>query len=252
VTREEVRRFHADVYGPETLVLAVAGQVDAEKVHATFEQLLEGWQAADPRPSAWPDPEPCPPGEERIPLPDRPNLDLLLGHRARLLRHHPDYPAAVLANSCLGQSTLTSRLGAVVRDQEGLTYGVFSRFFGTLRIPGPWAIFLTVSPRDLERAAELCRGLVRDYLRTGPDEAELAGERRSLAGSYRVGLSTMSSVARELVTLLSSGLPVSSLDDYPRQLLECDADAVREAVQRHFHPDEISLAVAGTFSEGSS
>jgi len=247
VSREEVRRFHTEVYGPETMVLAVAGQVDAEQVHATFERLLGGWRASGNRPSTWPEPGPQPPGEERIALPDRPNLDVLIGHRGRLLRGDPGYAAAVLANSCLGQSTLTSRLGAVVRDQEGLTYGVFSRFFGTLRIPGPWAIFLTVSPKDLDRAGELCRSLLADYIRTGPDEAELEGERQSLAGSYRVGLATTSSVARELVTMLSAGLPISSLDDYPRQLLECDKGTVVEAIRRHFHPEELSLTVAGTF-----
>ena len=83
----------------------------------------------------------------------------------------------MLANSCLGQSTLTSRLGVAVRDGAGLTYGIYSRFFGTLHVAGPWATALGVSADNLDRAVELSLEVIAKYVEEGPTEEELADER---------------------------------------------------------------------------
>jgi zinc protease len=185
--------------------------------------------------------------EQRIPIADRPNIDVYLGHHGRLLRGRPDYPSAVLANSCLGQSTLTSRLGVAVRDKAGLTYGINSRFCGTLNIAGPWATSLGVSLDNLERAVELSRQVIATYVEEGPTEEELADERSALAGAYRVGLATNAGVARELVTSLSAGEPVGRLDRFPEELLAVDREQVMEAIRTHLHPEQLVMTAAGDF-----
>jgi zinc protease len=187
--------------------------------------------------------------EERIQIADRPSIDVFLGHRGRLLRGDPGYPAAVLANSCLGQSTLTSRLGMAVRDGAGLTYGIFSRFFSTLHVAGPWAAALGVSVDNLERAVELSREVITNYVADGPTEDELADERSALAGAYRVGLATNSGVARELVTALTAGEPIERLDSFPEQLLAVDRGQVVEAIRTHLHPEQLIVTAAGDFGE---
>jgi len=134
-----------------------------------------------------------------------------------------------------------------VRDEAGLTYGISSRFFGTLRMAGPWAIHLGVAAGNLERAAAMCREIIGEYVVSGPSEEELVDERTAHAGSYRVGLATNSGVARELVTALTAGQPVEHLDRYPDQILATTRDEVIAATQRHIRPDELVLTAAGTF-----
>ena len=179
-------------------------------------------------------------------MPDRPNLDVFLGHRGSVLRGEDDFAASMIANACLGQSTLTSRLGVAVRDEAGLTYGIYSRFFGTMHIAGPWATYLSVSPESLEQAVELCRGVIAGYVAEGPAERELADERSAQAGAYRVGLATNAGVARELVTVLTAGQSVDRLDRYPEQLLAVSRDEVLAAIRRHFDPQRLVLTVAGS------
>ena len=163
------------------------------------------------------------------------------------MRGAPDYAAAVLANSCLGQSTLTSRLGMAVRDREGLTYGIYSRFFGTLQLPGPWAVSLGVSAANLDRAVTLSREVIADYLAEGPTEEELADERAALAGAYRVGLATNAGIARELVTALTADETVDRLDRIPEEILAVDRDQVLDAIRNHLHPEQLVLTAAGDF-----
>ena len=247
LVRDELKAFHAAVYGPSTLVLAVVGDVEAARVAALFEAELAGWDGAE-EPSITDVEDGAPDSvEERIQIPDRPNIDVFLGHRGRLLRGDPGYPAAVLANSCLGQSTLTSRLGVAVRDGAGLTYGIYSRFFSTLHVPGPWATALGVSADNLERAVELSREVIAKYVTEGPTEDELADERSALSGAYRVGLATNSGVARELVTALTADEPIGRLDYFPEQILAVGRDEVIGSIRTHLHPEQSMVTAAGDF-----
>ena len=247
LTCDELMDFHAAVYGPATIALAVVGDVEAGRVASLFKEEVAGWDGAGGTGFKTDDQRVTEAPEERIQIADRPNIDVYLGHRGRLLRGDADYPASVLANSCLGQSTLTSRLGMAVRDGAGLTYGIYSRFFGTLHVPGPWATALGVSLDNLDRAVELSLEVIAEYIEKGPTEEELADERSALAGSYRVGLATNSGIALELVTALTAGEPIERLDRFPEQLLAVDRDQVVEAIRTHFHPDQIIVTAAGDF-----
>jgi zinc protease len=247
LTRGDLETFHAAAYSPATLLAAAVGDVETEHVVALFEEQMGGWENTAQADFEIPEAEDFLPTEERIQINDRPNLEVFLGHRGALLRGDPDYPAAVLANSCLGQSTLTSRLGLEVRDREGLTYGIYSRFFGTLELPGPWATFCGVSADNLDRAVDLSRSVISNYTAEGPREEELADEKQALAGAYRVGLATNAGVARELVTALTAGEDVARLDEFPEQLLAVDREQVMAAIRHHLHPDRLVLTAAGDF-----
>jgi zinc protease len=249
LTCSELKSFHAATYGLSDLVLATVGDVDGDDVAALLADEMAEWDGGSSQlyPEAV-DGEPGSP-ETKIQIPDRPNIDVFMGHRGQLLRGTPDYPAAVLANSCLGQSTLTSRLGVAVRDSAGLTYGIYSRFFGTLHVAGPWATALGVSVTNFDRAIDRSRQVIDQYVEEGPTETELADERSALAGSYRVGLATNSGVARELVTALTAGEPVDRLDRFPEQLLSVDRDQVMEAIRSHLHPEQLVVTAAGDFED---
>ena len=244
----DLQAFHESVYGPGGMVVAVVGQVDAGQTRTLLEDAMAGWSGVRHVERAGADlGDDPPPSEERIQIADRPNLDVFLGHRGHLRRGATDYAAAMVANSCLGQSTLTSRLGLAVRDDAGLTYGIVSRFFGTLEMPGPWATVLGVSAANLDRATELSRSVIARYVSEGPTEDELADERTALAGSYRVGLATNAGVARELVTALAAGEDVSRLDTFPEDLLAVSRGQVMNAIGRYFHPERLVMTSAGDF-----
>jgi zinc protease len=249
IVRDELETFHRRAYGPGSLVVGVVGLVEPERVAADFSARLEGWANEAPAASLPEADGVSSPSEEWIHIPDRPNLDVFLGHSGRLRRGDPDQAPAVVANSCLGQSTLTSRLGTAVRDRAGLSYSVYSRFFGTLGLAGPWAAYCGAARRDVDRAIELIRKVVAEYVSHGPDDAELDDERRALAGAYQVGLATNAGVARELVASMTAGEPVGRLDEYPKRLLEASRESVMDAIRRHIRPDELTLTVAGTLAD---
>jgi zinc protease len=249
VTRDDLELFHTRHYGGRSLVCAVVGDVEEHSVQQLLGDALFGWGAETTTLPPTPNIPLGEPGRIDTPLPDRPNLDVFLGHAGRLLLGDDDYAAAVLANSCLGQSTLTSRLGVAVRDKAGLTYGINSAFVGTLQIPGPWVISLSVGPENLDRALILCRQVLKDFLESGPTEAELDDERLAWVGGYKVGLATNAGVAMELVKTLLTGQAISRMDLFPNEVLTVGRDTVTQALRRHIDPDRLTVSVAGTLEE---
>jgi len=245
--RDALVDAHRRLFGPASLVLALVGDFDAGAVASQLNALLAGWQggAATAPEVARLTPAEGGVGECRESMPDKPNLDVVLGHAGGLRRRDGDFLAAVLGNSVLGHSTLSSRLGQRLRDREGLTYGVISRFFGASLVDGPWAVTFSVSLANLDKAVASVRDEIGRLLADGPDEAEMADERAAMAGSYRVALATPGGVARELARLARHGLPVSEIDTLPEAVLATSTAGVREALRRHVDPSRLAVAVAG-------
>ena len=243
----DLEALHGELYGPASLVLAVVGDFEPDELTGFLGELLAGWQGGRATPPVLPrrTAADATPGEVRVPMADKPNLDVVLGHPGGLRRADEDFLAAQLGNSLLGHSTLSSRLGRRLRDREGLTYGVISRFFGASLLDGPWATTFSVAPANLERALACAREEIARLVVEGPEEAELDDERAAMAGSYRVGLATPGSVARELARLARHDLPVALLDELPDQVLATTRAQVVAAVTSRIDPGALSVAVAG-------
>jgi len=246
VTREDLADLHRRLYGPAGLVLAVVGQLDADHVATVLDRALQGWHGGQ-EPPVWErrPPSAAVPRQARLFMADKPNVDVVLGHPGGLRRRDEDFLAAQLGNAVLGHSTLSSRLGRRLRDREGLTYGVISRFFGAGLLDGPWAVAFSVSPGNLHRAVAATREEVARLCAEGPSEEELEDERQAFAGSYRVSLATPAGLARELVRLLRHDLPLFEVEELPRRVLATPLAAVKRALAAHLSPAHLSLAAAG-------
>ncbi len=245
-TRDDLADLHRRLYGPNALVLAVVGQLDPDRVAAVLDAALRGWHGGQD-PPGWErrPPSAAVPREARLFMADKPNADVVLGHPGGLRRRDEDFLAAQLGNAVLGHSTLSSRLGRRLREREGLTYGVISRFFGAGLLDGPWAVTFSVSPGNLERAVAVTREEVERLCAEGPSEEELEEQRRAFAGSYRVSLATPAGLARELARLLRHDLSLVELEEVPARVLATPLLAVQRAVAAYLSPAHLCLAAAG-------
>ncbi|HWW75445.1 MAG TPA: pitrilysin family protein [Pyrinomonadaceae bacterium] len=175
ITVEDVRGFYERFYGGHSLILSVAGGVPAGEAARVLREAFEGFEAREGAEVSVADPQTrSGAGREVVVVRDKANVDVLLGTAAPLRRDASDYYAAVLANRALGESTLSSRLGLQVRDAEGLTYGIASRFRAPSLAAGPWYIAVSVNPGNVERAVESALGVVGEYVEHGirPEELE--------------------------------------------------------------------------------
>ncbi len=248
ISADDIRNFYQAYYGPASMILVVVGDVAANQVLSLVEQTLGDWQGA---PVAKIDLAETPlhngTKRELVPMKDKANCDIVIGHASRLRRSNPDYLAARIANSALGQSTLSSRLGLKVRDEMGLTYGINSSFSESGIGDGPFTIGVTVASGNIDLAIDTTLEIVNEYIANGIREEELKDEQSSYIGSFKIGLATNGGMAGQISSAELYGLGVNYLDEFPSLLAALTKPQIDEAIRKYFHPEAAATVIAGTF-----
>jgi zinc protease len=248
ITVEEVRAFYEKYYGGRSLILVIAGDVDATDVSRRFESMFETFTGPESVQISVRDPlQQTGAHREVVLLKDKANVDILIGTVAPLRRDSEDFYAAMIANSALGQSTLSSRLGLQVRDKEGLTYGINSVFRAPSLAAGPWYVGVSVNPQNVEKAIGSALSVLRDYVSNGIREDELADEKSSAIGSFKVSLATNAGLARALWNAEFYRLGVDYIDRYPQIIQAVTVEEVNAAIRKYFRPDHLTVVVAGDY-----
>jgi zinc protease len=245
-TVEDLRRFYETQYGGRSLILSLAGDVDINAVQAQCAELFAGFDGpANIEINVEDPPRLTATRREKVQINDKANIDVLLAAPVHLRRHSPDYYAATLGNSALGESTLSSRLGLKVRDEEGLTYGIGSRFQSPGFASGPWFIIVSLNPQNIERAIDSALGVLREYLREGIRPEELADEKSAAIGSAKVGLATNRGLAASMLGMEFHELGLDHVDRYPERINAVTVEEVNAAIRKHFDPDALTIVMAG-------
>ncbi len=246
LAREDLVAFYRQRYGAGTLQLVVVGDVSADRILDGLEKRLSSWtrgpKAVFPAPTA---PGPAP-GRETILMTDKASADVVMLEPSTLLRNDPAYLACSLANSALGQSSLTSRLGVRVRDIEGLTYGIHSSFHAT-HVAGPFVVSVTVKPESRDAAVASTLDEIARFLKTGLTPRELKEEKSSRIGKFQVDLASNAGIAQALDAAVYYGLGLDYLDRFPALVASITKERADAEFRKRVHPDRFTIVSAGTF-----
>ena len=244
--RADLETFYRARYGASSLALVLVGDVEAGRVLDRLEAALATWPAG-PAPALAAPPVPSPvPGSETVEVPDKASADVVLALPADLTRTDPDFLPCSLANSALGQSSLTSRLGVRVRDTEGLTYGIHSGFSAT-HLAGPFTVNVTVKPESRDAALASTLDEVRHFVAGGMTDKELAEEKSSRIGRFKVDLGSNSGIASALDAAIYYGFGVGYLDAFPGLVAAVTREQANTAFARRVKPEAFTVVSAGTF-----
>jgi zinc protease len=253
ITVEDVRGFYEKFYGGRTLILSAAGGFKADEAARVLREAFEGFGGPEHAEVEVIDPEPpASARREVVFVRDKANVDVLLGTAAPLRRDASDYYAAMLANRALGESTLSSRLGLRVRDAEGLTYGIASRFRAPSLAAGPWYIAVSVNPGNVGRAIESALGVLQEYVEQGIRPEELEDEKSSAVGSFKVSLSTNAGLAAALWNAEFYRLGLDYVERYPELVRAVTVEEANAAIRKYFRPERLTVVVAGDIDPAGS
>lgn len=246
LTVADLEAFYTQQYGGRSLILALAGDFEADAVREQFAELLGDFTGpADVSINVTDPPALTAMRRDIVSLKDKANVDIMLGAPVGLRRHTPDFYAAMLANSALGESTLSSRLGLKVRDEEGLTYGIGSRFLAPSFAAGPWYISVSVNPQNVERAIASALDVVRGYALNGIRADELADEKSAAIGSAKVALATNGGLAAALWSMEFEETGLDHIDNFAHIINEVTVEAANAAIKQYFNPDALTIVMAG-------
>ena len=245
----DLRAFHRDRYVGSGMILSVVGDVDPERVAALVDSLF-GAVPAGTRPS-YDLPRITVNAPERglETMKGKANVDFVLGQASGLRRMDPEWEAAIVANAALGQSSLTSRIGKRVRDKEGLSYTLYSRYLWSDYLDGVWMVDVAVAPKNVVQAMRSTREEIERYQREGITDDEVLVQKNFFAGNYQVRLGTNAGVAFSLSYAEKYGYGPKYLDEFPARVRAVTKDQVNKVIRERLHPEKLHLVVAGDFEK---
>ncbi len=246
LTREDLAAFHRRQYGPDQMIVVVAGDVTPDQVREALRKRLGDWSRnPETRPIVPPDlPLQAAATSIEIPIPDKSQTAIVWGHAGGLRRSDPDFYAAQVLSVILGGGALTSRLGTAIRDDQGLAYSVFSYFDASL-FPGPFRTVLGTNPTNARKAIAALEAEVQRIRRDGVTAREVDEVVAYLTGRFPLRLETNAGVAEMLWTMEFFGLGADYIDRYAGYYRAVTAPQVNEAARTHLHPDRATAVIAG-------
>jgi zinc protease len=242
--RDAVTAYHAEVFSPIGATIAVVGGIDAfgfvlETLSSAF-STWAGVRRAGEFEGQFDSNDAAVRTTEAIP--GKSQADIAVGV-ASIPRRHPDYYALDVGNLILGRLGLMGRLGAEVRDRQGLAYYASSQL-ESRRDGALWAARAGVDPVNIERAVDAVKAEL-DRLR---DELvsvqELEDAKSYLTGVLPLALETHDGVAAILLAIEEFDLGLDYLDRYPDIIAAVSRDQVRDAARSHLDPGTLAIAVA--------
>lgn len=247
IEQSQVQSFHAENYGAARTTVVITGGISIDEAEKLVKTAFADWAGAGPATITVPLVYLPEPAEVKLPMDDKDSMSIVLGHPVNIKPSDEDYPAFLIANTILGKDTTLDKLGKVVREEHGLTYGINSHLLNPDFGQGPLIIELSVSPQNAQEAITLTRKVLEEYLLNGAEPADMRRAIGGESGSFQVGLASSMGVANTLCRLANIGLPLATIDEFGKSLKRVTRRDVNLALQSYFHPERMITVLAGTF-----
>ena len=243
LTRDDLAACHRTRYGPQRTCIVVSGDVRSAELRDRLAARLEEWRPeVAPAPEIPDPPDPAPATSERE-VPGKTQSDLVFG-ALTFRRSHPEWEALRQATIIFGQLGLSGRLGATVRDEQGLAYGVHANLdAATTRTA--WTVRAGVNPANVDRALTSIRSELTKLRDTGVTDEELAGVQRYLIGSMALQLETNAGITGLMQQIEQFDLGLDYIERRPALVQAVTRDAIIAAVRRHLPAGDAITAIAG-------
>jgi len=247
-TAEDLKQFHQK-YGLGDMTLVAVGDIDEGVLAEALKKAFGDWKLSDLSiPPLTVKADEVTGQTKYITLEDKTSVDVFLGVPIGIDRKHPDYYALTVGNYILG-GNFAARLMQTVRDQKGLTYGIYSSIRGVADgSDGYWNVWGTFAPNLLKDGTEATIEQIKLWV-NNVTEDELNAKKETITGSYKVGLATTGGLAGQILTNTERGYPDSMLDEYPAIINGLTLNQVKAAIKKYVSPDRLVIVAAGSIDE---
>ncbi|MBD2295827.1 insulinase family protein [Anabaena sphaerica FACHB-251] len=245
IKRKEVITFKQKHYRPDTMVLVLVGDFDVEKVRSLIENQFGDWRVNGKPPMVKYPPIVMTDQGMRVNsvLPGKSQAVTYMGYIG-IKRQDPRFYQALVLNQILGGDTLSSRLGAEVRDRLGLTYGIYSNFQGGKNI-GTFLIEMQTNPEDTNQAIATTRKLLKQLHQHGVTAQEVETAKNTLMSNYNISLSKPEQLTTRMLMNEVYGLNELELRTFGEKIQQVSINEVNEAARQLLDPDKFVVVTAG-------
>jgi predicted Zn-dependent peptidase len=191
--------------------------------------------------------KPPQPGLTLRDIPSRQNIDFSIGAPLPITMHHPDYVPLMFGITVLGKlGGFTGRLMSTVREQEGLTYGIYASpesFY--LEEQGYWRIMTFFSPKQALQGLTSTFREVNKIYNEGITKEELHKFKKILKTGQALKNDSTASLLSELHAYHSQQFTLNEMEEYRNRILNVSLKEVNDAIKTYLNPSTLTISGAG-------
>ena len=242
LTREDLVNFYKLRYAAASAVIAIMGDVTRAEAEAIAERLTKGL-VAEVACEDIPNVEPLTQAyTERIAHPAS-QAHIVMGAPG-IKRGDADYFALYLGNYVLGGGGFDSRILKEIRQKRGLAYSAHS-YFVPLKQEGPFEIGLQTKKQDADTALKVAQETLVRFIQEGPSAAELKQAKNNIILGFPLRIDSNAEILSYLGVIGFYDLPLTYLEDFPKQINQVTAREIQDAFKRRVHPDKLVTVIVG-------
>jgi predicted Zn-dependent peptidase len=247
IPREQVAKYHGELYVPANIVVAAAGNIEHERVVELVGRALERrHEAGASRLNARPLLVEPPPPRLRFQRKDTEQYHVCLG-AAGISRSDRRRFAASLLDAILGGSA-SSRLFQEIREKRGMAYAVYS-FVSQYTDTGQIGVYLGTREDNLAGALAITAEQIADIAAGNLPERELERAKENLKGRILLSMESTSTRMNRLGKSLITDSELLSLDRIVAEIDAVDAPSVCTLAGALLAPGRLSAACIGPNEE---
>lgn len=244
--REDILKYIGDNYTTDNIVIALAGNVDHEKILPQLEKLF----GAREQSSLTKRLEPPKNNAQSYNLyKETAQVQICLGVPGLYQEHPKIYPLYIL-NSILGGG-LSSRLVQEVREDRGLAYSVYS-YHSSFSDAGLLTFYAGTRPDNYEKVIQLIIEETSKVSKEGFTDKEIQKAKEQLKGNLYLGLESVGSRMTRLGRNELSLNRFVSPDEVVEKITAVNKEQVQELAQQLFVPEKFTIATIGPIKEAKN
>jgi zinc protease len=243
ISREDLFAFHRKTMKTGNIILAAAGDFEADSVQARFERMFP---AADSAAAEVSYPEISIDPQSRLTLVHKPISQAYVRLGLPLFaRPHPDYYPMSLCNLILGGGGFTSRLATRVRSDEGLTYSIYSRAGSNYVYPATLYINFFTRHETVNKAIGIILEEVKKLTDEGVTKEELENAKKVMIEGLPSSFRSPADIVQTYAWNEFYGRSEDHYRVYPGKLRALSRKDIRDAARAHLQPDAFTYVVVG-------
>ncbi|MEM7228124.1 MAG: pitrilysin family protein [Planctomycetota bacterium] len=244
ITPQDMRDFHQRVFHPGNLIIGVSGDFEPQEMLNTLERAFQGWEFGDQISD--------PPASDNVPTPgvyyvnkdDVPQGMVRLGHRT-VDRDHPDAIKISVMNDILGGGGFTARMMNRLRNDEGLTYGVYTSFVRPSWYPGHFLTHFSTSGETVALALRMAMEEI-DKMQTGMvSEDELTTTQNSMIETFPRTFESKPAMLGVFINDEWTGRDPSYWTTYRDRVKSVTRNDIKSVANEYLQPDNMAILVVG-------
>lgn len=244
LSRESITRYRKNLYTPENVIIAIAGNVDHDRMVRRTNKLFGG--LAGKKVFKTPPPPKISPHISVMPKKTA-QAHLCLGTKGIAHLDEERYIFAIMDNILGGN--MSSRLFQEVRERRGLVYAIYS-YNSAFKDFGTFAIYAGTSKENLKQVVDLILAEFAKVKKEGITKEELQRAKEYLKGNLVLGLESTSARMSWMAKSEFYYGRVQTIDEIFAMVDKVTQDDIIKLANEYLINKYLNLATIGDFKPG--